>query len=265
MPECFKRLSGLLVGLVVCLPAYAGLSSGGGGEAQFPPEQIVRFSKKVERTLADKGAYVAIVARKGRPDSELPEGIHFTHAGFAVYSEIQTHDGRKLPGYAMYNLYQRDEKPDSSHLVQDFPVDFFSAVQSLEAGVIIPSPELQKRLLAVIGSPTYTALHNPHYSAIANPYTLPLANCTEYVLDVVNAAIYQTDDLRTIKAAEKKFFKAQPVNVNPIKLMLGSIFSAEIATSDQPGAPETATFETIAQYLLRYDAGAEVLMVRAED
>ena len=191
--------------------------------------------------------------------------MHYTHAGFALYSEITTQDGRKLPGYAMYNLYQNSDHPDTSALVQDFPVDFFAGVASLESGVIIPSAELQKRLLDVIASPTYAALHNPRYSAIANPYTLGKQNCIEFVLDVVNAAIYQTDSIKIIKANETAYFDAQKVKVNPLKLMLGALFSAEISTTDQPGSPVTATFETISHYLEKYDEGAESLTVLPDE
>jgi len=144
----------------------------------------------VERKLAAEGARVAIVARMGRPLSEMPEGMYFTHVAFAVYSNITVADGTSVPGYAIYNLYQRDDKPSVSQLVQDFPVDFFAGVAQLEAGILIPSHELQQRLLEVIGSPTYVSLHEPRYSLIANPYTLGRQNCTEFVLDVVNAAIY---------------------------------------------------------------------------
>ncbi len=129
---------------------------------------------------------------------------------------------------------------------------------------MIPSKELQQRLLQVIGSPTYAALHDPHYSLIANPYTLGKQNCTEHTLDVINAAIYQTDDIRLIKANEKAYFEAQPVNVNPLKLMLGSMFSAEVSTSDQQGKPVTATFETIARYLKKYDSGSELIELTPE-
>ena len=258
--------------VLACLGAHpanaAGLSDGfspAGGKSRFSAEQIIGFSKKVERAMADKGARVAIVARMGRPLSELPEGMHFTHVGFAVYSEIVTSDGRKLPGYAMYNLYQQNDHPDTSSLVQDFPVDFFSGVAELEAGIIIPSPELQRRLLKTIDSPVYVGLHDSHYSAIANPYTLGKQNCTEFVLDVINAAIYQTDNIRQIKAGEKAYFVAQRVNVNPLKLMLGSMFSAEIATSDQPGEPVTATYETISRYLEKYDEGSQRLTVLLDD
>lgn len=240
---------------------FSSSSSQAAEVAYFKPEQIVSFSKKVERTLAAKGARVAILARMGRPVSELPEGMHFTHVAFAVYSEITTSDGRKVPGYSIYNLYQEDGRPDVSSLVQDFPVDFFAGVAQLEAGIIVPSPELQRRLLEVIASPTYKALHDPRYSVIANPYTLGRQNCTEFVLDVTNAAIYQTSDIKVIKANAKAFFVAQEVNVNPFKLMLGSLFSAEVSTSDQAGTPVTATFEKIGEYLRKYDAEAVVLTV----
>jgi hypothetical protein len=259
------RLFSILV--VACLSLGAGAtgfssaSSQATEQAHFKPEQIISFAKKVEKAMASKGARVAILARMGRPPSELPEGMHFTHVAFAVYSQITTSDGRTVPGYAIQNLYQLDKQPDVSALVQDFPVDFFAGVAQLEAGIIVPSPELQARLLQVIASPTYAALHEPHYSVIANPFNLGRQNCTEFVLDVVNSAIYQTADIKVIKANEKAYFSAQPVNVNPFKLMLGSMFSAEVSTSDQQGSPVTATFEKIGEYLRKYDEGSQLLTV----
>ena len=256
--------------LVICLLLLpiGGLShatsfSGSSAQASphFPAEKIIGFAKKVERTLASEGARVAIVARMGRPLSEMPEGMHFTHVAFAVYSNITLANGSTVPGYAIYNLYQKDGHPNVSTLVQDFPVDFFAGVAQLEAGILIPSPELQQRLLQVIASSSYAALHDPRYSLIANPYTLGRQNCTEFVLDVINAAIYQTNDINIIKANTKAYFKAQTVNVNPFKLMLGSMFSAEVSTSDQPGKPVTATFEKIADYLQTYDLGSKVMMI----
>jgi hypothetical protein len=248
-----------LVG-ISSLPAHAvsfsSSSSSAGEEIHFKPEQVIQFAKKVEKAMAAKGARVAILARMGRPLSEMPEGMHFTHVAFAVYSEITTQDGRKVPGYAIHNLYQEDGHPDVSALVQDFPVDFFGSVAVLEAGILIPSPELQQRLLGVIGTPEYKSLHDPHYSVIANPYTLGRQNCTEFVLDVVNAAIYQTGDIAKIKGVEKQYFTAQKVNVSPLKLMLGSLFSTEVSMSDQNGEPATATFETISAYLAKYDQGS---------
>jgi hypothetical protein len=257
----FATFAALAIYTNVNAAGFSSSSSQATEAAHFKPEQVITFAKKVERTLAAKGSRVAILARMGRPPAELPEGMHFTHVAFAVYSEITTTDGRKVPGYSIYNLYQEDGHPDVSDLVQDFPVDFFAGVAQLEAGIIIPSAGLQARLLEVIAAPTYQALHDPHYSVIANPYTLGRQNCTEFVLDVLNSAIYQTSDIKVIKANEKAYFVAQPVNVNPFKLMMGAMFSAEVSTSDQPGPPVTATFEKIGEYLQKYDAGSMVISV----
>jgi len=252
-------LATILISLF-CTSVYAG-SSQASGEIHFKPEEIIKFAKKVERILAQKSARVAIIARIGRPRNELPEGINFTHISFAVYSQITTADGRKVPGYAIYNLYQRADEPDMSDLIQDYPVDFFAAVEVLEAGIIIPSPELQNRLLAVISSPTYKELHNPHYSVIANPFTVEFQNCTEHTLDVITAAIYQTSDLKVIKANEKAYFEPQPVNVSPFKLLLGSLFVADVTTSDHPGSPVTSTFTTIGRFLTKYNGASEILTI----
>jgi len=264
------RTIAVLVVVAACLAPpvqaadFSTNPSAASGPVHFAPEQIVRFAKKVEKSLADHGARVAIIGRIGRPASEMPPGMRFTHAAFAVYSDITTVDGRVLKGYATFNEYQSDDNPDTSSLVQDYPADFYASVAELEAGVIIPSPELQRRLLDVLASPTYKALHDPRYSAIANPYTLGRQNCTEFVLDVIQAAIYQTADIKVIKANTRAFFEGQPVNVGGLRLFLGSIFSREISLSDHPSMPAvTATFETIGRYLQKYDA-AQVYYLKGD-
>lgn len=254
---------GLLCSISLYQPVFAG-SSQAGGEAFFEPEKIIGFAKKVEKFLAANGARVAIIARVGRDRESLPEGINFTHTAIAVYSKIQTADGRTIPGYAIYNLYQKSDKPDQSELLQDYPVDFFAGVQVLEAGIIIPTPELQIRLLKIIGSETNKKLHNPKYSVIANPFTLNLQNCTEHTLDILFAAIYETDDIKQIKINEKAYFDPQPVKLNPIKLILGSMFVSDVAISDHPDSPVTVTFTTIGKFLKKFKAGSEIFTIKAD-
>ena len=251
-----------LTPVTVQAQAFSAAPAGAAKASGPDPELVIRLSKKLERELAARGAQVAIIGRVGRPPEEMPPGMYYTHAAFAVYSDIRTADGRTLRGYATFNEYQSDDEPDTSSLVQDYPVDFYAGVARLEAMAIIPSPELQRRLLAVILSPTYQALHDPHYSAIANPYTLGRQNCTEFVLDVIQAAIYGTSDIRVIKANSRAFFQAQEVEVNAVKLLFGSIFMREISLSDQPTMPPvTATFESLVRYLQRYDEGVQVFKV----
>ncbi|WP_455201067.1 DUF2145 domain-containing protein [Kaarinaea lacus] len=248
MKTIIKLLFSVLV-LTVVMTAGALASSQANSEPNFEPAKIASFAKQVEKELAAKGVRVFIIARVGRPASELPDGINFTHTAFAVYSSIITEDGSTVPGYAIYNLYQRDDEPNISDLVVDYPIDFFMGAHELRAGIIIPKPELQRRLLRVIDSDIYKTLHNPSYSALANPYNQKFQNCTEHTLDVINAAIYDTSDRNQLKANIRQYYKAQNVNLNPLKLLMGALFIPDIALSDQDEKIHTSTFTTIASYL----------------
>ena len=264
-----KRIKEILVFLTILITTipltdlFAG-SSQADGERYYQLDEIAKFAKKVERELAKRGARVALVARVGRDRSDLPAGINFTHVGFAVYSKITTGDGRDIFGYTMYNLYQRTGELDKSDLIEDFPVDFFAGVQVLEAGIVIPTPELQKRLLAVLTSPTYRELHRPAYSVIANPFTTEFQNCTEFALNVITAAIYQTDNKEVIKANLQKYFHPHKLDINPFKLMLGSVLAADVTTTDHPDSIVTATYTTISSFLSKYSLTDEIFVIKPD-
>lgn len=241
-----------------------GSSRAAPAQTRFSPEQIAAFAEKVERTLAAQGVQVAILARMGRPAAELPPGMRYTHAAFAVYSEITAADGRTLSGYITHNLYQLENAPDQSELRQDVPVEFFAAAHELEAGIIVPSMALQRQLQKVIASPDYAALHESSYSVIANPYTLGLQNCTEFVLDVINAAIHQTTDPDILKTAIRDHLEPHVIGISPLKLRLGSMLVKEVSLMDHTGTPVTTTFESIARYLQKLDQGSVMLTVKPD-
>lgn len=250
-----KKIVSLIFYMIIlgCLLNSSAFSSGGGTNPNLDPNDVVTLAKHVERAAAKYGAHVIIVARVGRNPEELPSGIHYTHTGIGVYSLIETDDGKKIPGYAIYNLYQDPVRSDRSYLKTDFPFDFYSGAQVLKAGVIIPEPKLQQRLLDVIRTGQYKEVHNPYYSAIANPFSSKYQNCTEYTLDVINSAIYQTTDVEVIKSRTHEYFDPQPVNISTFKLVLGSIFKKEIATSDHRNGIVTTTYTTIGNYLKKYN------------
>lgn len=219
------------------------------GDAQFPPEAITSFAKQVEKYAAAQGARAFIIARVGRPPEDLPRGVTFTHTAIAIYSSITLPDGKIVKGYAIHNLYQNDKKLDRSDLVTDYPVDFFWGAHQLRAGIIIPTPELQQRLLQAYAAGVDKRVHRPAYSILANPFNDRYQNCTEYTLDVINAAIYQTTDYQQIKANTKAHFKAHPIKVSGLKLLVGSMVMEDVKIRDHSGKVFTATFDSIGDYL----------------
>jgi len=256
--------------IIVCVFAAFNIAIAGsvqysGSRANFESDEIIGFSKKIEKILAERAAAVAIVGRIGRPQSELPPGIKYTHTAFWVYSRIQTPEGTMVPGYAVYNLYQRSDQPDRSDLIQDFPVDFMAGVYDLKVGIIVPRKALQKRLLAVISSDTYQRLHNPDYSAIASPYNNRYQNCTEFVANIIFASIYKTDDMTHIKATISAWFEPQPIEASQFKLTLGSLFMPDIKLDDHNDKPWTATFSTIAEFLKAENLAEEILTASSDE
>lgn len=237
--------------MLMVTPAIAGSTNN--KESRFEPEVLTGFAKGVEKIAAQQGARAFIIGRQGRPTKDLPKGIQFTHTAVAIYSNITLDSGEAVNGYAIYNLYQEADNADVSRLVQDYPVDFYSGAQELTAGVIIPDIEVQMALVELISSGDYKKLHNPKYSVLANPHNSLRQNCTEFTLDMINAAIYETTDITRLKTNAKNWFEPQKVAVSRFKLSLGGLFSAGITTKDHKGDIKTATFSSIARYLQEND------------
>ena len=245
--------------LVTILSPASFAGSNNAGEALFPADEITQFAKSVERYAANQGARAFIIARVGRPAKELPTGIYFTHTALAIYSDITLTDGKTVQGYAIHNLYQQADNPAKSMLMVDYPVDFFWSANELTAGIIIPTAALQNKLINLVATEQHKLLHNDRYSVIANPFNTRFQNCTEFTLDMINAAIYGTTDIDKLKVNAHAYFSPQVVATSRLKLMLGSRFLAEVSTKDHKGKVQTATFSTIAAYLKRYDLAEQVV------
>lgn len=236
----------------VSAPAFSQDSSGQVAVAHLTAPQAADFSKQVERDLAAKGARVAMVFRSGRPREKLPEGIAYTHGAFWVYRTVKTADGRTLNGYAVYNLYSGDGKElavNRSQLVQDWPFDFIRGSFVDDVAVIIPSPEMQRRILAVIDSPDYARLHNPNYSLVASPWRRKYQNCNNFMLNVVGAAAWDTRDPERITANLKAHFTPTTVKAGPLMRMFGPIADKRIRTDDHDGPIRTSTYESMAAFM----------------
>lgn len=242
----------------ICILMSIGASQVQAGSQRNPeirhqPEDVVSFAKGVEKYAAAKGARAFIIARVGRPVEDLPKGIFYTHTAIAIYSAITLGDGSVVNGYAIHNLYQDAEDKTLSTLITDYPVDFFWGAYELKAGIVIPSPDIQQQLITLINNGDNHKLHNTKYSVLASPFNSLYQNCTEHTLDMLNAAVYKTTNIAQLKVNTQAHFDAQRVHTSRFKLMLGSALMKDVTTRDHKGKVRTATFTSIANYLLKYD------------
>jgi hypothetical protein len=233
-------------------PARAQDSSAASVSGLYTPAEAAAFGKALEKDLAERGARVALVFRSGRPRKSMPEGLGYTHGAFWGYREISTADGRRLKGYAVYNLYHGDGKArprTQSSLVQDWPTDFMLGSVEEDVAVIVPSPEMQRRLLGLIGSPTYAALHVPSYSLIDNPFDRRHQNCNTFMLDVVASAAWETTNPAQITVNLKAWFKPSVIKAGPLQRLFGPMIDPRLATDDQDGPIVTAGFESMSAFM----------------
>lgn len=245
-----KRIYSLLsVLLIALLPSLVWAGSEQANNPTLPAAKVAAFSNGLQKTLAARGAHVAIVGRVGRDRSDLPDGIEYTHVAYWIYSKMQRADGTTFKGYRVYNLYQQADDESVSRLVQDSPADFFAGVYELDAGVIIPDARLQKKLLSVIASPMYSDLHNARYSVLANPNTTEFQNCTEHTLDVLMAGLYATSNKAQIKSNIQAHFDPQFIKLGAAKRFFAPAASSALTTRDHGPQVRTATFGTILDFM----------------
>lgn len=246
--------------LAACASAGGGSTTAGGGgfsargapASHLTAEQAAAFSKQVERDLADRGTRLAIVFRTGETRDMLPDGISYTHGAFWTFVPISLDDGCVINGFAVYNLYHGDGKTlamDKSYLHQDFPIDFVAPSAVDDIAVIVPTAEMQRRILSIMDSPTYRALHIEAYSLVSNPHDIRYQNCTEFMLDIIAAAAWETADMAQIKANLKQHFRPTKVKTSLIERFLAPLAEDRIKTDDQGSTIITATYESMAAFM----------------
>ena len=241
----------------------AGASSDGHPVDYFTLSEAAGISKRIERELASRGVYAALVFRAGQPREDLPEGLEYTHGSFWVYGPIDTVGGGTTYGYAVYSLYHGFFDETRSHLAQDWPLDFVRGAAADEFGIIIPTPQMQVRILDVIASDTYEALHQPAYSALSNPGDPRFQNAEEFLLDVVASAAWLRTDRAQIKSNLRAYFAPAIVKMNWFERLMADWFDPRIDLDDQPGPVRIATFSTIADFMLAFDLASDVVEIEA--
>jgi hypothetical protein len=238
-----------------------------GEPMQLSPEDAATFAKSVERTLAEKGARIALVFRSGRPREDLPEGISYTHGAFWVWQAIDTPDRGRIEGYVTYNLYHGDGQDmpvTQSYLATDFPFDFIAPSREDDVAIIIPTQEVQRRIHGVISSATYEALHVPDYSLISSVSDARFQNCNEFMLDVIAAGVWETADYAQIKANLGASFVGSRIAADPLMRVFGPMVDARLRLDDHDGKLRTATFESLSEFMLTHGYASESFILHRD-
>jgi hypothetical protein len=120
---------------------------------------------------------------------------------------------------------------------------------------------MQKRLLEIVFSERYAALHHKPYSLISNPHDARYQNCNEFMLDVTAAAVWQTDDRAQLKANLSEAFKPQDLDVGPLQRFLAPISNSTIKRDDHDGGFATTTYSSLRRFYEANGLAAEAFIL----
>jgi len=257
-----RLLCALALAGAMAAPAHAGRSC---REEPLSVDEVRQSLDLAQRTFAAldaSGASVAILARVGQDLSKY--GLEYSHMGIVV---------RDHPAGRWTVVHELNAcGTANSDLYTDGVGNFFlSDLYRYRAQVLIPGPDLQARLAALLATPTGRRLHEPHYNMLAYVYSTRYQNSNQWVLETLAAASAAPGAVETRGEAQAwlrgQGYRVPTVKVGTLTRLGGRMFRANVAFDDHPfdrrmaGQIDTVTTDAIVNFVRGRDAGAKVLVV----
>jgi hypothetical protein len=250
------------------LLALAGALLGGAAHAGTACEEktpdataFMRGMKLAERTRATleaSDAQVVLIARVGQDLSKY--GLRYSHMAYVWRDHPQ---GRWSVVHELNECGTAE-----SHLFNEGLANFFQDLHAYEARIVVPSPEVQQRLTAMLASKTPLRMHSPHYNMLAYPFATTYQNSNQWLLESWAAAMSPFPVTERAQAqAWLKLANYQPITLDiPTMTRLGGrMFRANVAFDDQPfdrrmaGHIDTVTVESVVRFVHQTDPASNVI------
>ena len=255
-----KALLATLLLAAAVQPAQAGRNC----EARQPAaDTVVRamdLAGRTARALDATGADVVVIARAGQ-DLRAYQ-LRYSHLGLAYRDGGVWRVMHKLNhcGGARADIYRQG-------LGEFFLDDLFED----QAGVAVPSPELQARLLPLLRDNTRaTRLHEPSYSMLAYPWATRYQQSNQWAIETL--ALSQ-DPTATSRERAQDWLHAQgyeptTLKIGPLTRLGARATAANIAFDDHPNSKrfsdriETVTADSVFTWLERAGLAAPLQVLR---
>ena len=217
--------------------------------------QSMQLAERTRATLEASDAQVVLIARAGQDLSKY--GLRYSHMAYAWRDHPQ---GRWS---VVHELNQCGTA--ESALYNEGLANFFQDVRAYESRIVVPSPEVQQRLAAMLASSTPRRMHAPRYNMLAYPFSTAYQNSNQWLLESWAAALspFPVTD-RAQAQAWLKLANYQPITLHiPAMTRLGGrMFRANVAFDDQPfdrrmaGHIDTVTVESVVRFVHQTDRGS---------
>lgn len=251
----------------ITLVLAAGAAEAGRSCEQRAPQALevqraMTLAQHTAAALDASGAQVVLLARAGQDLSKY--GLAWSHLGLAYKDGARWRVVHKLNacGSARAGVYR-----------QGLGEFFLDDLHEYKAGFVVPQPELQAKLLAVLRDNTQaTRLHTSAYSMLAYPWAQRYQQSNQWAIETLamaqapQAATFTRDRAQ----AWLKFSGYEPttLHLNAFTRLGARATAANIAFDDHPSEKrfsdriETVTVDSVFAWLNRSGLATPVQLVR---
>lgn len=262
-------LASLLTLACVALPAHAGRNC----EARLPDawgvQRSMNLAVSTAKALDDSGAQVVLLARAGQDLSKYR--LSWSHMGWAYRETAAQTDGAKsTPVWRVVHKLNQCGSDRGDLYRQGLGEFFMDDPVRFEAAFVVPNPEVQARLLAVLQNKRRVdALHSAPYSMVAYPWAQTYQQSNQWALETLAYAVEPTSITRERAQAWLRFKGYEPtvLRISPLTRLGARISTAHIAFDDHPNDKrfsdriETVTVDSAFDWLERAGMGGSVQRV----
>lgn len=237
-------------------------------DAEHPPqaatvERGLRLAAQTLAALQASGADVVVLARAGQDLSRY--GLRYSHLGLA-YREPDGQGWRVL-----HKLNQCGTREAGIHR-QGLGQFFLDDLWRFEAAWVVPSPDVQARLLALLRDPARaTRLHHRPYSMVSYAWGDQYQQSNQWAIETLAAAM-EPGSIESRKQAQAwlqfKGYQPTVLKLGPLTRLGGRMTSANIAFDDHPNAKrfadqiETVTVDSVFAWMPRAGLGGAPVILQ---
>ena len=247
--------------LATALPAWAGrnceAAAPDAGKVQLGLDLAVRTAQALDAT----GARVVLLARAGQDLSRYH--LRWSHVGWAYRQGDQ-------PWRVVHKLNQCGA--DSADLYRQGLGEFLlDDPHEYRVGLVVPTPEVQARLLAVLPhNETVARLHVPAYSVVAYPWARRYQQSNQWAIETLAMALEPVADTRERAQAWLRLQGYRPavLHIGALERLGARVSRANVAFDDHPldqragGRIHTVSADSVFDWLARTGMAGAVQEVR---
>lgn len=222
----------------------------------------MNLAEKTRAALDASKAQVALIARVGQDLSR--HGLRYSHMAYVWRDHPR---GRWI---VVHELNQCGTAR-SALFEQGLANFFLDDLHAYEAAIVIPTPQSQARIAAMLGSGTPLQLHGARYNMLAYAFSTQYQNSNQWVLETYAAT---SSGLAMSQRGQAQGWLRiagyRPMTVHvPAGQRLGArLFSANISFDDHPfgrraaGQIDTVTVESVLRFVQAREPEARQMVVR---